>query len=115
MPFGSTLEPYASRAGFPSFGALVLLRRDRVKATDFDVQDDAVCFHELRFLLTLDMYVGMIEPAFVQVEVFLDAVPLLRIEFAAREEVEARTGCKGDVCDDEARGMRWEGIVDCVW
>ena len=60
------------------------------------------------------MYVGMIEPAFIQVEVLLDTVPFLGIKPTARQEVEAGAGCECDVCDDKARSMRWECIVDGV-
>ena len=42
-------------------------------------------------------------------------MPFRSIKLAAREYLEYRTGGKRDVRYDEARVMRREGIVDCVW
>lgn len=57
----------------------------------------------------------MIEPALFQVQILVDAMPFLRIQFTASKNVEARAGCEGYVCYDKSWSMRGKGIVDSVW
>ena len=42
-------------------------------------------------------------------------MPFRSIKLAARKYIDCRAGGKRDVRYDEARMMRRQGIVDCVW
>lgn len=42
-------------------------------------------------------------------------MPFRSIKFAVREYIECRAGDKRDVRYDEARMVRRQGIVDCIW
>lgn len=48
----------------------------------------------------------------MQVEVLLDAVPLVRVQAAGGERVEGGAGRDGDIGDDCAGVVGGEGIVD---
>lgn len=89
MALCTALDPDASRARFPSVCTTAFLRRGRIEATNFHVENHAVRLDQLGLSLALNVNVGMVEPAFVQVQVLLDAVPFGRIELAARKKIQA--------------------------
>lgn len=113
--FRGTFQPYASRSRFPAFSTLVLFRRRWIEIGYPYIKDHVVFVGQFGLALALDVYEGVVDPTPGEVKVFVDAVPFLRIEFAAGEEVEGRAGSNRYVGNDKAMLMRWQCVVDGVW
>jgi hypothetical protein len=105
------LDPDARGPGLPLLGGLRLFARRRVELADAHIHDDSIVGAELLLALALDVDVCLVDPAAAEVEVLLDAVPLLLVEHAFRERVERRACLHGEVGDDEAFAVQRQVVV----
>lgn len=77
-----------------------------------DIENRGVICYEFGFMFCLDMNVGAASPAFIQVEIFVNAVPFLWIELAGGERETSSTGFYGNIGDDCACMVGGEMVVD---
>jgi hypothetical protein len=114
MTGGRAPKPEAAWSGLPS-PDLRLFRNIfgwRSKTTDLQVDDHLVIGSQFLLLLPLELDVGARGPARAQVEVLVDAIPVIWIQFATRKRIDRGTCGDSNIGDHVAGVMRREMAVD---
>jgi hypothetical protein len=100
-------KPEAARSGFP--GSDLCLFRNifgwRCKTTDLQVDYHLVIRTQFLLLLSSELDVGARGPARAQVEVFVDAIPVIWIKFTTGERID------GGACGDSNIGDHVAGVM----
>jgi hypothetical protein len=112
VTFRRALYPDTGGARLPLLARLSLFAHSRVELPNAHVDNDLVFIRELFLSLALNVHICSGQVCRVQVEVLLDAMPLLLVELAAGQGIERGACLDGDVGDDEAFIVEWQVAVD---